>query len=164
MKKMLALVLGFVLCFGLTACGDSQVPLAPVNAPDTGEVILTAENAFDYLAFDIKLDKVQRWHAETATRPGQTAPTIPEEERDGFGQCTVLLDVFAKKAVTFDSVTITYDLVATRDVYTPIEGKTLQLKYDGTAADSFFYSCKVPGDNPEFQVVIKSITGKVITK
>jgi hypothetical protein len=121
---------------------------------------LTPENVFDYLEFDIKLENVQRYKHDYAI--GYIPPE--GEEAEGFVKCDINLNVFAKKPVSFDDVIIAFDLVPTRDEYVAVADRELQLKYDGSAADTYKYSCEVGGDNPEFEVVVKEVTGKVITK
>ena len=162
MKKILLIFLTLVICLGVVSCNNSDntkkddtnnLEGTPA-ASDTNEIELNAENIYNYIAFDIKLENIARW----------SSMSMNGERASGFGKCDIVLDVFAKKPVSFDDVKITFDLVPDREEYTTIAEKELQLKYDGTSTDTYMYSCNVEGDNPKFEVVVKEVTGKVITK
>lgn len=161
MKKLIAIILTLLMCFSFIACGDKSGTKDGDSGESAVEKELTAENIFDYLVFDIKLENITRWTTESPVfEDGDLAVETPST--GGFAKCDVVLNLYAKKAVTFDSVKIKFDLVPTSDVYISIANKELQLKYDGTAADTYKYACEAEGDNPEFQVVLKEVTGKVV--
>ena len=144
MKKAFCVVLSLCLCFTLAACGMG-----------TKAVKLTPENINDYLAFEIKLEKVKRY---TTTTNGSEATT------SGFASCDVVLDVFSKSPTDYADVKITFDIVPSRNEYTSIRKNELQLKYDGTALKTYKYECEVDGDDPEFEVVVTDVTGVAFTK
>lgn len=149
MKKVLLILLSFVLCLSMVACSNPDN-----NQSESNEIELTVENICDYIAFDIKLENISRWNSISQTG----------EEKSGFDKCDIKMDVFAKKPVYLADVKITFDLVATNDEYTPVADIEVQLKYDGSAAYTSKYSCNVEGANPEFKVVIKEVTGIAIKK
>lgn len=145
MKKVFCVVLSLCLCFTLVACGMG-----------TKAVKLTPENINDYLAFEIKLEKVKRRY--TTNTAGSAATT------SGFASCDVVLDVFSKSPTDYADVKITFDIVPSRNEYTSIRKNELQLKYDGTAQKTYKYECEVEGDDPEFEVVVTDVTGVAFTK
>jgi len=166
MKKLLSLFLVIVFCFGLVACNDNNSDNSnkssnntKTDAPaETGEVVLTPENVYDYLAFEIELENIVRYSLNYAEG-------VTEGPKSGFGGCDIVLNVFAKKAVTFDDVKITFDLVPGDDKFETSKNHELQLKYDGSANETYKYNCEVDGEgSPNFEVVVKEISGKVITK
>ena len=144
MKKAFCVVLSLCLCFTLVACGMG-----------TKAVKLTPENINDYLAFEISLEKLKRYAQSTAGS---------EEIISGFASCDVVLDVFSKSQTDYADVKITFDIVPSRSEYTSIKNNELQLKYDGTAQDTYKYECEVEGDDPEFEVVVTDVTGVAIPK
>jgi len=168
MKKVFSLILAVILCLSLGACAAEG---NKSDADDTGgsettatanNTVLTAENVFDYLAFEIKLDNVQRYSIAYSVDSGYTPPA--DAPRSGFDRCDINLNIFAKKPVYFADAKIVIDLVPTHSEYDPIENKSYQLRFDGTASDTFKYSCHVAGDNPEFEVVVKEVSGTIVAK
>ena len=166
MKKVLSLILAIIMCLSLCACAtegskdDADNTKKTETTTAAGETKLTAENIFDYLAFEIKLDNVQRFQREYSsdyTPPANAATS-------GFERGDINLNIFAKKPVYFADAKIVIDLVPTRSEYDPVENKSYQLRFDGVASDTFKYICSVVGDNPEFEVVVKEVSGTVVAK
>lgn len=168
MKKLLTLLLVFVLGLGLVACGgeksNKETGEKSESTVESGEAVLTVDNIYDYLSFNVRLENVMRFATANSSSAAGGAVEV-SRGASGFAGADIVLETFAKKPVYFDSVVIEYSFVAEEENVPAIEGRSLQLKYDGEMTETFKYrpeeGIEMEG-NPTYKVVVTKVSGKAV--
>ena len=149
--KFLALCLALLFCMQMIACGSDNAK----NESDSdkngqeqdGTIVLTEENIFEYLIFDVSVDV-------------KSASESSSGIRQHHGELTVAIS--AKKPVVFDGVEFTLQLQSQTENWEDVSAGKIELRADGTAE----YTCKIDSmetkdtiDDPQYQVALTAIKG-----
>ena len=125
MKKILCLLMALACSVALTACSEAggNGAFTPEN-----EVLLTPANVEEYLVVRIIEPMRIKVKDSMAGIPLALAGDIA-------------VDIYSKKSVQYDDVTLQFDLVTADQSYPLLKDQTIQLKYDGTASDMYYWNC-----------------------
>lgn len=125
MKKILCLLVALMCSASLTACSNAggNGIFTPEN-----EVLLTPANIEEYLVVRIIEPMRIKVKDSLAGIPLALAGDIA-------------VDIYSKKPVQYDDVTLQFDLVTADQSYPLLKDQTIQLKYDGTASDMYYWNC-----------------------